>query len=191
MVIPFEASDLEVIALDKALEVQRMDILQRNLPARFDTGASGGPSPGDAMTLYLSAFEERTDMLERTRVASDGAPGAARVKTMEQKRGAVLEGALSMHGCIDTSGLPSVYAELAATPKGEHCVAGSLPDPRECTRRGDVHSARLPLLHKRLIHGVLSPRHEFERLGERDLPDASLGHVNYADTGALRCAAGF
>ena len=73
-VIPFEASDLEVVAPDKALEAQRTEILRRDLPARFDAGALGGGSAGDAMTLALSAFEARTDMLERTRAESDGAP---------------------------------------------------------------------------------------------------------------------
>ena len=66
-----------------------------------------------------------------------------------------------------------------------------LVERRERTRRSDVHSARLPPLHKILVHGVSSPRHELERLGERDLPAASLVHVNHADTGALTCAAGF
>ena len=73
---------------------------------------------GDAMTLALSAFEARTDMLERTRAASDGAPRAIRIKTPEERWGAVLEGALRMHRCVDASGLPPVYAALAATPKG-------------------------------------------------------------------------
>ena len=123
MAIPFEASDLEVVAPDKALEAQRMEILQWDLPARFDTGASGGPSPGDAMTLNLKVFEARTDMLERTCVASDGAPRAVRVKTPEEKWGAVLECALCMHGCVDASGLPSVYAALAVTPKGGGRIA--------------------------------------------------------------------
>ena len=103
--IPFATAELEVVAPDKALEAQRMEILQRDLPARFDTGASGGLSPGDSMTLTLTAFEERTDMLERTRVASDGAPRALRVKTPEERWGAVLEGALRIHGCVDASGL--------------------------------------------------------------------------------------
>ena len=31
LVIPFEASDLEVVAQDKALEAQRMEILQRGI----------------------------------------------------------------------------------------------------------------------------------------------------------------
>ena len=35
-VIPFGASDLEVVAPDKLLEAQRMEILQRDPPARFD-----------------------------------------------------------------------------------------------------------------------------------------------------------
>ena len=35
------------------------------------------------MTLALTAFEERTNMLKRTRAASDGAPRAVRVKTPE------------------------------------------------------------------------------------------------------------
>ena len=100
-----------------------MDILQRDLPARFDTGASGGPSPGDAMALALTAFEARMDMLERTRVASDGAPRALRVKTPEERWEAVLEDALHIHGCVDDSGLPPVYAALAATPKGGEKIA--------------------------------------------------------------------
>ena len=99
----------------KALEAQRIEILRRYLPARFDAGALGGPSAGDAMTLALSAFEACTDMLERTRAASDGAPRAVRVKNMEERWGAVLEGALRMQGCVDASGLPPVYAALAAT----------------------------------------------------------------------------
>ena len=74
--IPFAAADLEVVAPDKSLEAQRMEILQRDLPVRFDAGALGGPSAGDAMTLALSAFEARTDMLERTHAASDGTPRA-------------------------------------------------------------------------------------------------------------------
>ena len=53
--------------------------------------------PGDAMTIALSAFEARTDMLKRTRAASDGAPRSVRVKTLEVKWGAVLEGTLRMH----------------------------------------------------------------------------------------------
>ena len=48
LAIPFATSDLEVVAPDKALEAQWMEILPRDLPARFDTGASGGLSPGDA-----------------------------------------------------------------------------------------------------------------------------------------------
>ena len=35
--IPCATADLEVVAPDKALEAQRMEILQRDLPARFDT----------------------------------------------------------------------------------------------------------------------------------------------------------
>ena len=118
MAIPFEASNLKVVAPDKALEAQRMDILQRDLPARFDTGALGGLSLGDAMTLSLTAFEARTDMLERNRATSNVAPTAVRVKTPEDKWGAVLEGALRMHGCVDASGLPPVYSALAATQRG-------------------------------------------------------------------------
>ena len=53
------------------------------------------------MMLALSAFEVRTDMLERTRAASNGDPRAVKVKTPEEKWGAVLEGALYMHGCVD------------------------------------------------------------------------------------------
>ena len=82
MVIPFEASDFEVIAPDKVLEAQRMEILRRDLLARFNAGAVGWPLAGDAMTLALSAFEARTDM--RTRAASGGAPRAIRVKTLEE-----------------------------------------------------------------------------------------------------------
>ena len=61
-----------------------MEILKRYLPARFDAGALGGTSARDAMTLTLSAFEARTDMLERNRAASDGAPRAIRIKTQEE-----------------------------------------------------------------------------------------------------------
>ena len=122
-VIPFEALDLEVIAPDKALEAQWMEILQQDLPARFDTGASGGPSPGDDINLYLSAFEARTDMLECTRAAIDGALRAVRVKTPEEKWVAVLEGVLRILGCVDASRLPPVYAALAATPKGGERIA--------------------------------------------------------------------
>ena len=57
MAIPFETADLEVVAPNKALEAQRMEILRRDLPARFITGALGGPSLGDAMTLSFTAFE--------------------------------------------------------------------------------------------------------------------------------------
>ena len=81
---PF-TSNLEDVALEKALEAQRIEILQRDLPARFNTGASGGPSPGDAMTLALTAVEARMDMLERTRAASDGTPRAVRSKTFEER----------------------------------------------------------------------------------------------------------
>ena len=123
LVIPFEASDLEVVAPDKALEAQRMEILRRDLPSRFNAGALGGPSAGDAMTLALSDFEARTDMLERTCAASDGAPRVVRVKTPEERWGAVLEGALRMQGCVDASGLPPVYTALAATPKGGERIA--------------------------------------------------------------------
>ena len=70
------------------------------------------------MTLALSTFEARTDMIERTCAASDGTPRAVRIKTSEERWGAVLEGALHMHGCVDASGLPPVYAALTATPKG-------------------------------------------------------------------------
>ena len=35
----------------------------------------------------------------------------------------MLEGALCMHGCVDASGLPPVYAALAATPKGGKRIA--------------------------------------------------------------------
>ena len=144
------------------------------------------------MTLALTAFEARTDMLKHTRAASDDAPRAVRVKTTEEKWGAVLEGVLCMHGCVDASSLPPVYTALAATPKGggEDCVAGSLPDPHEHARRGDDYSARLPPFHKRLIHGVPSPRHEFKRFGEQDLPATSLGNVYNVDAVALRRAAG-
>ena len=64
-----------------------MEILQRDLLARFDTGASGNPSPGDARTLALTAFEARMNMLERTRVKSDCATRALRVKTLEERWG--------------------------------------------------------------------------------------------------------
>ena len=70
------------------------------------------------MTLALIDFEARTDIHERTRAASNCAQKAMRVKTLEEKWGAVLEGALHMHGCVDASGLPPVYAALATTPKG-------------------------------------------------------------------------
>ena len=48
---------------------------------------------------------------------------AVRVKTPEEKWGPVLEGALRMHGCIDASGLPPVYAALVATMKGGERIA--------------------------------------------------------------------
>ena len=75
------------------------------------------------MTHTLTAFEARTDMLESTRVASDGAPRLLRVKTPEERWGTVLEGALRIHGCVDASVLPPVYAALAATPKGGGGIA--------------------------------------------------------------------
>ena len=46
LVILFEASFLEVVALDKSLEAQRMDILQRDHPARFNVRALGGAFGG-------------------------------------------------------------------------------------------------------------------------------------------------
>ena len=61
---PICDGDLEVVAPDKALEAQRMEVLLRDLPARFNTGASGGLLLGNAMTLALTAFEAHTDMLE-------------------------------------------------------------------------------------------------------------------------------
>ena len=100
-----------------------MESLQRDLPARFDTGASVGLSPGDAMTLTLSVFVARTDMLERNHAASDGAPRAVRIKTPEERWGAVLEGALRMHVCVDASGLTPVYAALTTTPNGWESTA--------------------------------------------------------------------
>ena len=66
-------------------------------PVRFDTGDSGGSSPGDSMTIALTAFDPRTDMLERTCAAIDGAPRAVRMKKPEEKWGALLEGVLHMH----------------------------------------------------------------------------------------------
>ena len=117
MAISFKTANLEVVAPDKGLEAQRMEILQKDLPARFNTGASGGLSPGDAMTLARTVFEARTDMLEHTHAASDGAPRDVRVKTPKERWGAVLEGTLRMHGCVDASGLPLVYAALAAKLK--------------------------------------------------------------------------
>ena len=58
LTVPFEASDLEVVVPDKALELEahRMEILRRYLHARFDTGALGGPSLRYAMLLALAAF---------------------------------------------------------------------------------------------------------------------------------------
>ena len=46
-----------------------------------------------------------------------------RVKTLEEKWGAVLEGALRIHGCVDAIRLLQVYAALAATPKGGERIA--------------------------------------------------------------------
>ena len=116
--VPFGTGDVEVVLPDSALEAQRMEILKRDLPARFGDGASGGPAPGDAMTLALTAFEARTEMMERTRLADSAASKAPKTKTPDERWGAVLEGALRIHGCVDASGLPPVYAALAATPKG-------------------------------------------------------------------------
>ena len=106
--IPFATADLKVVAPDKAPEAQRMEILRRDLPARFNTRALGGPSPGDAMTLALTSFEACTDTLKRTHVASGCAPRALRVKTPEERCGGVLAGALRIHGCVDASGVPLV-----------------------------------------------------------------------------------
>ena len=75
------------------------------------------------MTLALSAFEARTDILDRTSAASDGAPRAMRIKIPEERWEAVIEGALRMHRCVDASGLPPVYIALAATPKGGEKIA--------------------------------------------------------------------
>ena len=88
--ISFATADLEVFAPDKAMEAQRMEIIRRDIPARFDMGSSGGLSPGDAMTLALTASEARIDMLKRTRVESYAAPRVVRVKTPEERWGAVL-----------------------------------------------------------------------------------------------------
>ena len=41
----------------------------------------------------------------------------------EERWGAFPEGALRMHGCVDASGLPLVYASLAATPNGGERIA--------------------------------------------------------------------
>ena len=146
---------------------------------------------GDAMTLALSAFEACTDMLKCTRAASNGAPRAVRIKTLEERWVAVLEGALRMHRCVNASVLPTVYAALAATPKGGEKMAlqglyqtrANAPDAAT-----SIPHVCLPS-KKRLVHGVSSPRHKLGRLGERDLPATILGHVNHADTGALCCAA--
>ena len=100
-----------------------MEILRRDLPARFNAGALGGPSAGDVMTLSPSAVEAHMDMLERTCAASGGAPRAIQIKNPEERWRAGLEGALRMHGCMDASGLPLVYAALAATPKGGERIA--------------------------------------------------------------------
>ena len=168
-----------------------MEILPRDLPARFDTGDFGGPSVGGAMILTLSAFEARTDMLECTRAVSDGAPRAVRIKIPEEIWGAVLEGVLRMHDCVNASGLTPVYTVLAAKPKGvERIALKGLYQTRANTT--DAATSIPPVClppHKRLFCGVSSPRHELEQLGERDIPAASLGHVNHADTGAFRCAA--
>ena len=76
LAILFETADLKVVAPDKALEAQRMEILLRDISACFDMGALGGASPGDAMTLALTAFEVRTDMLTCTCAASNSTPTA-------------------------------------------------------------------------------------------------------------------
>ena len=75
------------------------------------------------MILALTAFEARTDILERTCAASDADPKVLRVKTPEERWGTVLEGALCIHGCVDDSGLPPVYTTLAATPKKGERIA--------------------------------------------------------------------
>ena len=54
--ILFATAELKVVAPDKALEAQRMEILRRDLYVRFDIGVSGDPSPGGAMTLALTAL---------------------------------------------------------------------------------------------------------------------------------------
>ena len=46
LAIPFETANLEVVASDKALEAQRMEILRRDLPAHLNTGASGARRRG-------------------------------------------------------------------------------------------------------------------------------------------------
>ena len=155
-------TNLEVVSLDKALEVQRMEILPRYLPARFNTGASGGPSPGDAMMLALTAFEARMDMLERTRVASDAAPKVLGVKTPEKRWGAVLEGALRIYGCMDDSGLPLVYATLAATPKGggggSHCRVSIRPVRTRKVRQRTFRPYSSPLPKTRSWRADTTPR---------------------------------
>ena len=159
--IPFATAKLEVIALDKELEAQRMEIPQRDLPARFDTGASGGPSPGDAMNLTLMAFEARTDMLERTRVASDASPRALRVKTPEDRWGAVLEGTLRIHGCVDASGLPPVYAALSAKSKGwrgTRCRVSIRPARTRKARRRPFRSSASPPPKTRSWRADTTPR---------------------------------
>ena len=75
------------------------------------------------MTLAVTALEARMDMLERTRVASKGFPRALRVKTLDERWESVLEGVLRIHGYMDASGLPPVYAALATTPKGGERIA--------------------------------------------------------------------
>ena len=134
-----------------------MDILQRDLPARFDTGASGGPSPGDAMALALTAFEARMDMLERTRVASDGAPRALRVKKPEERWEAVLEDALHIHRCVDDSRHPLVSRQVQRTPVGGRyhqrirvCGARLLTPPPISP---PASSPSMPLGRRRSPHG--------------------------------------
>ena len=55
--------------------------------------------PGDTITLALTAFEARTDMIERTLTASNGAPRATRVKKTEEKMGGVVGGS-ALHSRI-------------------------------------------------------------------------------------------